>query len=60
MTLESFGSDPVRKALKFGNQKFNLHEYGKEFEPKVFIYQCFSISYDLFYSFLFLIFTQAG
>ncbi|XP_077987936.1 glyoxalase domain-containing protein 5-like isoform X2 [Glandiceps talaboti] len=23
-----------RKALKFGNQKFNLHEQGKEFEPK--------------------------
>lgn len=23
-----------RKALKFGNQKINLHEKGKEFEPK--------------------------
>lgn len=23
-----------RKALKFGQQKFNLHELGKEFEPK--------------------------
>ncbi|XP_028923729.1 glyoxalase domain-containing protein 5 [Ornithorhynchus anatinus] len=23
-----------RKALSFGNQKFNLHEAGKEFEPK--------------------------
>ncbi|XP_043560592.1 glyoxalase domain-containing protein 5 [Chiloscyllium plagiosum] len=23
-----------RKALSFGNQKFNLHEVGKEFEPK--------------------------
>ncbi|XP_072914379.1 glyoxalase domain-containing protein 5 [Hemitrygon akajei] len=23
-----------RKALSFGNQKFNLHEIGKEFEPK--------------------------
>ena len=23
-----------RKALSFGNQKFNLHEKGKEFEPK--------------------------
>ncbi|XP_078520118.1 glyoxalase domain-containing protein 5-like [Lissotriton helveticus] len=23
-----------RKALSFGNQKFNLHECGKEFEPK--------------------------
>lgn len=23
-----------RKALRFGHQKFNLHEAGKEFEPK--------------------------
>ncbi len=23
-----------RKALKFGHQKFNLHQAGKEFEPK--------------------------
>lgn len=23
-----------RKALSFGNQKFNLHQRGKEFEPK--------------------------
>ena len=23
-----------RKALKFGRQKINLHEYGREFEPK--------------------------
>ena len=23
-----------RKALSFGNQKFNLHQKGKEFEPK--------------------------
>lgn len=23
-----------RKALSFGSQKINLHEYGKEFEPK--------------------------
>lgn len=23
-----------RKALTFGNQKINIHEYGKEFEPK--------------------------
>jgi catechol 2,3-dioxygenase-like lactoylglutathione lyase family enzyme len=23
-----------RKALKFGNQKINLHQLGKEFEPK--------------------------
>ncbi|MCO4847924.1 MAG: VOC family protein [Yoonia sp.] len=28
----SFGSG--RKALKFGQQKFNLHQAGKEFEPK--------------------------
>jgi len=23
-----------RKALRFGNQKINLHEVGKEFEPR--------------------------
>ena len=35
MTTETFGGDKEqRKALKFGNQKFNLHECGKEFEPK--------------------------
>ncbi len=37
MQLESFigGTPPVeRKALKFGNQKINLHIKGKEFEPK--------------------------
>jgi catechol-2,3-dioxygenase len=28
----SFGND--RKALKFGQQKINLHQAGKEFEPK--------------------------
>ena len=28
----TFGQD--RKALSFGNQKFNLHQKGKEFEPK--------------------------
>jgi catechol 2,3-dioxygenase-like lactoylglutathione lyase family enzyme len=28
----SFGGD--RKALKFGNHKINLHEYGKEIEPR--------------------------
>lgn len=32
MELIEFGDN--RKALKFGNQKFNLHEVGKEFEPK--------------------------
>lgn len=37
MTLESFvGGDPPveRRALKFGNQKINLHVQGAEFEPK--------------------------
>ena len=33
MTLETFGPTG-RKALKFGRQKINLHERGKEFEPK--------------------------
>lgn len=32
MTLETFGAG--RQALKFGHQKINLHEKGKEFEPK--------------------------
>jgi catechol 2,3-dioxygenase-like lactoylglutathione lyase family enzyme len=32
MTLETFGQG--RKALRFGNQKINLHIKGKEFEPK--------------------------
>ncbi len=32
MKVVTFGEG--RKALKFGNQKINLHEYGKEFEPK--------------------------
>ncbi|WP_244518176.1 VOC family protein [Phyllobacterium sp. OV277] len=32
MTLETF--DHQRKALRFGNQKINLHELGHEFEPK--------------------------
>ncbi len=37
MQLESFvgGTPPVeRQALKFGNQKINLHVQGSEFEPK--------------------------
>jgi len=37
MKLETFfGGNPKveRKALKYGNQKINLHVYGKEFEPK--------------------------
>ena len=32
MVKETYDEDRV--ALKFGNQKINLHEYGKEFEPK--------------------------
>eukprot|EP00069_Balaena_mysticetus_P003426 bmy_16629T0 len=28
------GMEGDRKALCFGDQKFNLHEAGKEFEPK--------------------------
>ena len=32
MQVITFGED--RKALAFGSQKFNLHELGKEFEPK--------------------------
>ena len=32
MELVSFNE--TRKALKFGEQKINLHEQGKEFEPK--------------------------
>jgi catechol 2,3-dioxygenase-like lactoylglutathione lyase family enzyme len=32
MKVETFGEG--RKALCFGKQKFNLHEKGKEFEPK--------------------------
>lgn len=37
MQLETFigGTPPVeRKALKFGNQKINIHVQGSEFEPK--------------------------
>jgi catechol 2,3-dioxygenase-like lactoylglutathione lyase family enzyme len=32
MGVETFGEG--RTALTFGNQKFNLHEAGREFEPK--------------------------
>jgi len=32
MTFERFGEGRI--ALKFGNQKINLHEKGREFEPK--------------------------
>lgn len=34
MSLEEFGERRERKALRFGNQKINLHLKGKEFEPK--------------------------
>ena len=33
MTREIFGADK-RTALKFGSHKINLHQRGKEFEPK--------------------------
>mgnify|MGYP005865203291 CR=1 FL=1 len=33
MTREVFGPDR-RTALRFGSHKINLHEHGKEFEPK--------------------------
>ncbi len=32
MRVVTFGNG--RKALQFGEQKINLHEAGKEFEPK--------------------------
>ena len=32
MEIEEFGAG--RLALKYGNQKINLHQAGKEFEPK--------------------------
>jgi Lactoylglutathione lyase and related lyases len=32
MKLVTFGAN--RRALSFGQQKINLHEYGSEFEPK--------------------------
>jgi catechol 2,3-dioxygenase-like lactoylglutathione lyase family enzyme len=32
MTLETFGAG--RLALRFGHQKINIHERGREFEPK--------------------------
>src|SRR3954471_7584212 len=33
MTVEIFGAQK-RTALKFGRQKINLHQAGREFEPK--------------------------
>ena len=35
MRLETFGAG--RTALCFGNQKINLHERGREFEPKAHV-----------------------
>lgn len=35
MELETFGAGRI--AFKFGDQKINLHEYGKEFLPKAAI-----------------------
>jgi catechol 2,3-dioxygenase-like lactoylglutathione lyase family enzyme len=32
MSMETFGEGRI--AFRFGNQKINLHEQGKEFEPK--------------------------
>ena len=32
MTLETFRAGRI--AFRFGSQKINLHEYGREFEPK--------------------------
>ena len=35
MTLEKFAGN--RLALKFGNQKINLHEWGREFTPRAHV-----------------------
>lgn len=38
MTLESFKTpSETRQALKFGNQKINLHEWGREFTPRAHV-----------------------
>ena len=34
MSAIRFGADGSRVALRFGEQKINLHEVGREFEPK--------------------------
>jgi len=34
MSVKTFGEQQQRKALTFGQQKINLHERGKEYEPK--------------------------
>ena len=36
MTLERFGS-PERLALKFGRQKINVHEWGRELTPRAHV-----------------------
>jgi catechol 2,3-dioxygenase-like lactoylglutathione lyase family enzyme len=41
MTAEIFGEG--RKALTFGNQKFNLHQKGQEIDPKAGVPTCGSI-----------------
>ena len=38
MTLENFHTPTERRqALRFGNQKINLHQWGKEFEPRAHV-----------------------
>jgi catechol 2,3-dioxygenase-like lactoylglutathione lyase family enzyme len=38
MKLESFKTPAeTRQALKFGNQKINLHEWGREFTPRAHV-----------------------
>ena len=38
MKLESFQTPVAQRwALKFGDQKINLHEWGKEFEPRAHV-----------------------
>jgi len=38
MQLESFKTPTeTRQALKFGNQKINLHEWGREFTPRAHV-----------------------
>ena len=38
MKLESFRTpSETRQALKFGNQKINLHEWGREFTPRAHV-----------------------
>ncbi|ELR16832.1 uncharacterized protein ACA1_383650 [Acanthamoeba castellanii str. Neff] len=34
MEVVSFGPQQARKALRFGQQKINLHQAGSEFDPK--------------------------